>query len=85
MTDSRVLHQMFGLEPDEPAPMQPGEVDVAIDEAGRVVLKLDTDDVRFEFVLEPHAAYNLGFQLIDRAIRACRGSWAHPGGGHSTG
>jgi hypothetical protein len=71
---SRELHQLFGLEPADP--VQPGEVAVWIDEAAcLVVLRLASDGEGFEIAMEPGAAYQVGFQLIDRALRAC--CWAH--------
>jgi hypothetical protein len=75
MTESENLHTLFGLEPDEPGP-QPGAIDIWVDGAAHlVVVKLTTDAGAFEVAMEPHAAYQLGFQLIDRALRACCGAW----------
>jgi hypothetical protein len=76
MAGSRELHRLFGLEPDGLEQLSPGEVEVYIDEAAcLVVLKLDSAAGAFELAMEPYAAYQVGFQLIDRALRACRGSW----------
>jgi hypothetical protein len=66
---------LFGLETPDPVQLSPGEVVVAIDGTGRVACTLITDVGKFEMILEPAGAYNLGFQLIDKALRACRGSW----------
>jgi hypothetical protein len=39
------------------------------------VCTLTSDAGSFELALEPAAAYRLGFGLIDKALRACRGAW----------
>jgi hypothetical protein len=78
MTGSRELHRLFGLEPGGPAQLRPGEIDVSIDGAWRVVLTLTIDAGSFEVTMEPCHAYRLGFGLIDAALRACGGAW--PGG-----
>jgi hypothetical protein len=58
--------------------MAPSAPEAAVPPTAMQSAKLDSDAGAFEIALEPAAAYQLGFQLIDRALRACRGSW---GGG----
>jgi hypothetical protein len=53
--------------------LRPGEVDVSIDGCF-VVITLASDGGSFEVALEPAAACQVGLQLIDQAMRACRGA-----------
>ena len=78
MAESTDLYRLLGLELDEPARGCPGEVDISVDEVtGLVGFRLDCDAGSFEVAMEPVAAYQIGFQLIDRALRACRGAWTN--------